>query len=240
MDRIEQLYYQNQIKARGLMTADALRQNFSMLIPWYSCILKDRLPKNKHARILDLPCGYGNFLFFLRAKGYTNAIGYDRDVNQIQLARALELNATEGEAFSMLQNDTTGFHCIASIDFLEHLSKNDAFSFLELAKSRIRPGGMLILRTPCSDGPFGSHDRDNDITHKWNPTSTVLATLLDMAGFTEISIIEERPHAINFLGLVKVILFHPARWLATIFLRVIGLEPPKVWSRGMWAVARVA
>lgn len=239
MESYERAYYQYQTRARGLLEKDALRQYFDWMAPRYACRLRTHLPANWMATCLDLPCGYGNFLYFLRLRGYQNIIGYDLDPNQVQLARLLDLPAHEGDAFIVLSDEAKQYDCITSLDFIEHISPDEALRFLHLCWTRLKLGGVLILRTPCADGPFGAHDRYNDLTHRWAMTSNVLSTVLRMLNFERIDILDERPQSYNstLVNTLRRLAFYPARALASGLCLALGLSPPVVWSRSMWGVA---
>ena len=236
MDSYERAYYQYQTQARGLLDKDALRQRFSKLAPWYAVRLGTHLPGDRKAACLDLPCGYGNLLYFLRLHGYENIIGYDFDPNQVKLARLLDLPAHEGDVFVILSEEGRQYDCITALDFIEHISRDETLRFLRLCWARLRPGGVLILRTACADGPFGAHDRYNDLTHQWAMTSNVLLTVLQMLNFERVEVLDESPQAYNLLNTVRRLIFYPARALASGFCLALGLIPPAVWSRSMWGV----
>jgi SAM-dependent methyltransferase len=238
MRRHEEAYYGYQTQARGLLTREALQRRFEKLRPWYARRLGRFLPRRLDATCLDLPCGYGNFLYFLRAAGYVNSVGYDRDPEQVRLAQLLGLPARNGDAFDVLSGGGDGWDCISSIDFLEHLTRDDALAFLGLCRRRLAPGGVLIVRTPSADGPFGAHDRYADLTHQWAMTATVLRTVLQMSGFESIAILDERPQPYNAVNLVRLGVFHGARLAANGVCLALGLDPPALWSRSMWAVCR--
>jgi len=236
-ENYEQLSYGFQTQARGLLDADALRRRFAKLAKWYACRLGPHLPRDRDAALLDVPCGWGNFLYFLRLKGYRNVAGYDLDPEQVRLARLLDLPAREGNAIALLFEGDRQFDCIASIDFLEHVSRDDALQFLQSCRARLRPGGTLILRTPCADGPFGAHDLFNDITHQWSLTAGALRTILRMLDYERISILDERPQPYNVVNTLRLMMFYPARLVASGMTRALGLDPPEIWSRAMWAIA---
>lgn len=231
-------YYEFQTKARGLVEEQDLRETFEKRATWYKCRLRRFLPEDLASRWLDLPCGFGNFLYFLQRQGYKNITGYDLDPEQVRLARLLQLPASEGDAFTVLCDGNESYDCIAALDFIEHLNRNRAIQFLELCYSRLKPGGRLFLRVPCADGPFGARDRFNDLTHEWSMTSNVLRAMLEMIAYEEIEILDERPQPYSLLNGFRLVLFHIARIVANVFVIALGLNPPRVWSTAMWAVAR--
>jgi 2-polyprenyl-3-methyl-5-hydroxy-6-metoxy-1,4-benzoquinol methylase len=231
-------YYEFQTKARGFVQEPELKELFAKRANWYCSRLQDFLPKDRSSRWLDLPCGFGNFLYFLRQQGYQNISGYDLDPEQVRLARMLQLPAAEGDAFTILSDVNESYDCIAAIDFLEHLDRDKAVTFLELCHDRLNPGGLLFLRVPCADGPFGARDRFNDLTHEWSMTSNVLRAMLEMIAYEGIDILDERPQPYNIRNQVRLGLFYTARFLANAFVRALGLTPPRIWSTAMWGVAR--
>ena len=230
-------YYNYQTQARGLLDRNSLENRFTKQGKWYGATLRSFLPQALDARCLDVPCGYGNFLYFLRAKGYFNIEGFDLDQKQVDLALLLDLPARKKDVFSVLAENREQFELIASLDFIEHLAKDDALRFLDQCHKNIRTGGVLILRTPCADGPFGAHDAWNDLTHQWGMTSNVLKTILEMSGFTNVRILDEKPQPTNLLDTIRWLVFFPARFMADIGCMALGIRPPKVWTRSMMAVA---
>lgn len=230
-------YYKYQTKARGLLDAHALANHFKRLEKWYWARLRNYLPKHKNANCLDVPCGYGNFLYFLRSKGYANISGYDIDESQVKLANLLELPAQTGDLFDVLAREDNSYDLISSFDFIEHVSKDDALKFLEMCRNKLNENGILILRTPCADGPFGAHDANNDITHEWSMTSNVLKTILEMSGFSKVNIIDERPQPTSFIETIRWAIFFPSKLIADLLCIAIGMRPPRIWSRSMIAVA---
>lgn len=233
----QERYYRYQTKARGLLSVDSLTSHFEKLRMLYGGRLRKYLPKNKDARCLDIPCGYGNFLYFLRAKGYRNIAGFDLDENQIILARMLELPATKGDVFEVLAKSKDQFDLISSLDFIEHLSKDDALRFIEACRNKLCEGGILILRAPCADGPFGAHDAWNDLTHQWGMTSNVLQTILELSGFVKVQILDERPDPTSLFNTIRWLIFFPARAFASALCIALGMRPPRIWTRSMIAVA---
>lgn len=50
------------------------------------------LPNEKDTRILDLGCGMGHFLYFLKANGYNNYLGIDFCDENIKFCRDNNFN----------------------------------------------------------------------------------------------------------------------------------------------------
>jgi len=232
----EKFFYDRQTKARGL-DLEALSKQLKRQAKWYHSRLAGFLPKEKDECCLDIPCGAGNFLYFLNSEGYENCKGFDLDVHQVNMAKGLGLPAEQGDVFDVLNDTKNRYKMIASLDFIEHVSKDNAVNFLELCYQNLDKGGVLMLRTPCADGPFGGHDRYNDITHQWGLSSGLIEVLLNMVGFDRVSVLDERPQPTGSLDTLRWLCFFPARLIANLFCIALGLRPPRIWSRSMFVVA---
>ncbi|PIW44358.1 MAG: class I SAM-dependent methyltransferase [Zetaproteobacteria bacterium CG12_big_fil_rev_8_21_14_0_65_54_13] len=230
------VYYDYQTKARGLLAKESLTARFEQLARWYDGRLSPHLPKDKQARCLDVPCGFGNFLYFLNGKGYQNIQGIDLDSKQVELAKLVGLPAEQGDAFQILSGEGASFDLVTSLDFIEHLDKDKVLEFLSLIYNGLKPGGTIILRAPCGDGPFGAHDAWNDLTHQWGMTSNVVRTLLEMHGFENVKILDERPQPGSIVDTVRWLVFFPAKMIADGFCMALGMRPPAIWTRSMIAI----
>lgn len=237
MHYYQERYYSYQTVARGLSTPAELVASFERAAPLYSTLLSRYLPRDKSALCLDIPCGYGNFLYFLLKSGYSRCEGYDLDPRQVELACSIKLPAQCSDAFLALDRDFGEIGLIASLDFLEHLDKSSAVSFLEACYRSLRQGGVLILRTPCCDGFFGAHDTHNDITHEWGVTSNALHCLLAMVGFASVEFLDDLPSGDGPIAFARLVACKCARAATAFALRLMYLGPPKIWGRSMWAIA---
>ena len=229
-------YFRFLSEARAESNLTTLRHRYERWAQWYARRLRAHIPADRAAACLDVPCGSGNFLYFLRRQGFVDIIGYDNDARQIARANALGLPVMQRDVMQILAEDGRNYSLISSLDFVEHLSREDALRFIELCHDRLVPGGVLVLRTPSADGPFGAHDAWNDLTHRWVMTSEVLEAVLEMIGFTQVTILDERPQPYNVVNALRAAVFVAARALASVAVLALGLTPPKIWSRSMWGV----
>lgn len=230
-------YYEYQTQARSLLNGISLEKHFKKLNLLYDGLIKSHLPDNKSAPCVDLPCGYGNILYYLRSRGFQNSSGVDLDLKQIELAHLLNLNAEHGDVFEFLNAQQKKIELITSFDFIEHVSKQQALDFLELCFDKLAEDGRVILRTPSADGPFASHDANNDLTHEWCMTANVLETMLKMIGFKKVLILDEYPRPSSVIGTARWLIYIPAINIAKLICIALGFRPPRVWSRSMTAIA---
>jgi 2-polyprenyl-3-methyl-5-hydroxy-6-metoxy-1,4-benzoquinol methylase len=146
--------------------------------------LKGLLPTDRKAVCLDLACGAGFFLYYLRKQGYLNITGVDVSPEQVKLARQVCDEVHENGIQEFL---TSGgrYDLITMFSIIEHLTRDEAVVTLDAVNSALRPGGRLILILPNADSPFAAHMRYGDVTHEVIYNSRSLSSLLKVCGFTD-------------------------------------------------------
>ncbi len=101
-----------------------------------------------HAPVLDAGCGRGEFLDLLSERG-VEFRGVDLDPEMV--ARCHEKghrNVEQGDLLEYLERTPPGsLGTIFSAQVVEHLELDQLQRFLEIALSRLRPGGLLIAET---------------------------------------------------------------------------------------------
>ncbi len=169
------------------------------------------LPIDKAARVADLGCGFGSFLYFLRKAGYRNIEGVDVSLEQVGAARQLGIrNVFHGDCWEFLEGRPGELDCITAMDLLEHFPKEEVLALLEAIHRSLKPGGLLLLRVPNADGPFGAKILYSDFTHELAFTPASIRQVLAAAGFARIEVRSEGPRV---HGLISA-----ARWVAWKFV----------------------
>jgi 2-polyprenyl-3-methyl-5-hydroxy-6-metoxy-1,4-benzoquinol methylase len=179
----------------------------------YNHYLRGWLPVQREAAILELACGGGKFLHFLKQRGFTQVHGVDISPEQVALSRQV-LGAdqvTEGDAIAFLESHPGEFDLIVAMDLIEHFRKDECLCFLDACASALRPGGRLILQTPNAESPWGGHHRYNDFTHElgFNPNS--ILRLLSLAGLEKGQVREMGPVAHGLKSLIRWFLWRVLR-----------------------------
>lgn len=151
------------------------------------------LPKSREAEIVELACGSGRLLYFLKQAGYTRIIGVDISPDQVAVSKQVTPNIIQCEILDFLENQTSRFDLIVGLDIVEHFHKPEVLRFLNLCFGALKPGGRVLLQTPNAESPWCSTHRYNDLTHEvcFNPNA--LSRLLRCAGFSEIECRETGP-----------------------------------------------
>jgi 2-polyprenyl-3-methyl-5-hydroxy-6-metoxy-1,4-benzoquinol methylase len=197
----------------------------SVLFKSFQRTLGPWLPADKNSAILDIGCGEGALLAFLRDAGFTNLHGFDASPENVQLCHARGFpNVAQHDALE-LRRFAGGrkFNFIFCLDLLEHLPKEAALGFIASLRERLDYRGYAVLQTPNMGCVFGLFHRYADLTHEHSLTETTALDLLMAAGFPQ-SHIEVRPawNATTLLGHLReayLSLLHKTIWLAEDSLR---------------------
>ncbi len=190
------------------------------------------LPKNKDAKILDLACGSGRTLYFLKSKGYYNISGVDISGEQVELARQVTDKVTRRDILEYLAGRTEEYDLILAQDIIEHLTKDEAFEMLEACHNALRPSGRLILSSPNAESPMFGYRRYGDITHEICFTPDTLGQLLEICNFEGICFREIGPYVHGFVSAVRTVLWACFRGLIMFYNLVeIGHSASGVYTR---------
>ena len=157
---------------------------------WYY----DCLPDDKNARILDIGCGDGKFLFFLCNKGYNKIEGLELSAQQADEARKhvkCPIHAV-GDTNSFLKKSVNTYQMIAMNDVLEHVPKQETVRFLKAVHDAINPGGVVVVNVPQVSGLTSLFCRYNDFTHQTLFTEMSLKQVLFSSGFSSVKFISQK------------------------------------------------
>jgi len=165
-------------------TREAFESTANAYSAWYGKFL----PADKNSKILDVGCGMGHFLCFLKREGYINYWGIDLSPSQVQfVAEHVTKRVTLADAFAYLRTNDA-FDVIAANDILEHISKDATRGFLTLLYNSLKANGLLFIKTPNMSNPFGLKSRYQDFTHEVGFTEDSLRLVLNISGFHELCI----------------------------------------------------
>jgi SAM-dependent methyltransferase len=140
------------------------------------------------APVLDVGCGRGEFLELLRREGIA-ASGVDSDPDMVAFCLADGLDVVEGDALAHLEGLAEGsLGGLFAAQFVEHLPPAALVRFLELAASRLRPGGVFVAETinPVSLGALRHYFAD--LSHAQPLVPETLELLARQAGFASVEI----------------------------------------------------
>jgi 2-polyprenyl-3-methyl-5-hydroxy-6-metoxy-1,4-benzoquinol methylase len=151
------------------------------------------LPADRSSRILDIACGEGALLDFLRTEGFTALSGFDISPENVRLCHEIGLPfVQQADALRLAERPESGFELILAFDLIEHLPKQSAASFLEQVRAKLAPRGSIVLQTPNMGSLYAAHNRYYDLSHEFGVTEKSAIDLLMLSGF-ERRAIEVKP-----------------------------------------------
>lgn len=229
-------YYQFQAQARGVHSAADVANIARERAYLYDRTLLPWLPADMAAPIVELACGHGSLLHWLRSRGYRDVLGIDSSREQVLLAETTGARVICGEVNRwLLDQKPASVDAILAVDLIEHLGKDDFMVMLSQVARILRPGGSCILRFPNGDSPFVGRNLFNDITHVWTYTPNCLCSLASMHGFTRVDFADESLTGLRDHRWLKVPLARVCRALLRVWVRAATRERIDFWGPHLWA-----
>ena len=197
------------------------------------------LPENKNAAILDIGCGCGQFLYFLKKKGYEDFYGIDISPQQVEFCkRNVSNNVQRADGSEFLKNREENYDVITLYDVLEHFSKKEAVPFLRLVHGSLRDGGTAILRVPNMSNPFSLDSRYRDATHETGFTEKSLYQTLWVAGFRDIQIASSTIRVRSLRNAIRQIMVDIVHKLMRLLYYIQDFAVPDNLGKNLIAICR--
>lgn len=186
-----------------------------------------------NCKILEVGCGPGLLLAFLKNYGFGNLTGLDISVEQAEIARGYGLTIHVADVFDFLENRPEEFDVIIAIDFIEHFNKNELSDLMKLFYQALTKNGLLILQTPNGEGLFSRSIMYGDLTHETILTESSLQQLLLTFDFQNIVFNEIPPVSKNTAGKIRLILWKFIRIMAIIIKRICTSKNQNLWTENL-------
>jgi SAM-dependent methyltransferase len=137
--------------------------------------------------ILDLGCGTGGLMLYLRDNGYQNVQGVDISEDAIRFCKDRQLTAKVGDMKDLTQLvEVDSIDVLVSNDTLYFVPEGLRHEYMTTAFSRLRPSGLLVFNLPAMQMFRGMHDRSVGITKRFNLSE--VKSIIDNIGFKSYSI----------------------------------------------------
>lgn len=171
------------------------RRSLHAAAPFLRKLIKKHLPQDRNIRVLDLGCGYGAMLYWLKQAGYRRIEGIDRSAEQVEGAHGLGLDFVRQDDLlnHLAHRESESCDVVFALDVLEHFGKEEALQFGDLVYRALSPGGIFILHLPNGEGIFSGSVVFGDFTHEMTLNRRSLAQTLRCSGFSQINTYEDTP-----------------------------------------------
>jgi SAM-dependent methyltransferase len=166
------------------------------------------LPADPATPILDVGCGAGLFVSYLRARGYTDVAGVDWSPGEV--ARAAEAGIAGvhcAEAVEFLKDKVQAYALVSLLNVFEHLRKDEVVALLRALHRALRPGGRVLAVTPNGLSPFAGATRYWDFSHEGAFTPASWRQLAAATGFRPPVFEEYGPVVHSLAGAVRSVLW---------------------------------
>jgi SAM-dependent methyltransferase len=214
--RLYEHYLSHQVRPKSA----EIRSVIDVRGPYLNRIIARWIPSSREVRILDLGCGYGAVLYFLRSAGYHNVTGLDTSPEQVEAAHQLGFTDVHcGNIYPFLKGcPANSFEVIFAFDILEHISKPELLELADEIHRVLTPAGRLIIHAPNAEAVFSGTIRYGDLTHEMAFTRGSIAQLAGACSFSVAAVQEDTPVIHGFKSLIRSVLWHtitfPLRLLA--------------------------
>lgn len=183
--------------------------------------------------ILELGCGPGYLLDFLKRCGFTQGKGIDISCEQVELAIERGCKVEISDVFKYLDGKNEAFDGIIALDFIEHFHKEELKALVGLIFKSLKNGGILILQTPNGEGLFPRQVIYGDLTHLTIFTPSSLQQLLKEVGFNYFSFYETGPVPKNILGRVRLLMWIFIKSISNTVRRIEAGKSQTIWTENM-------
>ena len=114
--------------------------------PYVRHFIQKHFPPNREAKILDLGCGSGTLLHFLREAGYRNVSGVDTSPEQVVEAQRSGIDGVrQGDLIDALRRIDNGeIDVVVTFDVIEHMNKPELLEFSEEVYRVLKTGGRWV------------------------------------------------------------------------------------------------
>jgi SAM-dependent methyltransferase len=177
--------------------------------------------------VLEIGCGTGIFLRYLKARGFSDVTGLDSDAGLAPVLDdlgAFAIHLTDGASFLAGCPDNR-FDRVALFDVAEHLTPVQLKELMREVRRVLKPGGRVVVRSPNCASPWGlkmhfdTFDHITPITaHRLRELAQVadLRFVMALGGQTGGSVLRRGAEKALHALLSACLTYRPDFWEATI------------------------
>ena len=217
-------FYDRYVSTKGssIVSIDPSILELNARAPIFRKIIREYFPSDRTSLVIDIGCGQGSFIYYMREAGYKCVSGVDCSPEQIAAAKQLGIDEVcEGdlmETLSLLPNESQDV--LISFDVIEHFTKNELTLFADEVFRVLRKSGRWIVHAPNGESPFVGAVLYGDFTHELAFTSVSITQLLRTSGFSKIKCYEDAPIPHGFKSSIRCGIWWLIRRMLSFYLSV--------------------
>jgi SAM-dependent methyltransferase len=175
---------------QGRTASRAMYDQLQSIWPYYAANYTEVVvPLPRSACVLEIGCGHGSLLAWLRSLGFEHVEGVDASPGDVEFANAhLGVGTVEvGDAAEYLAVHPHRYDLIVAKAIVEHIPRNELLTLLDAVRTALRPAGVFLVDVPNMDWLLAGHERYMDLTHENGFTRESLRSLLELR-FTDVDV----------------------------------------------------
>ena len=210
----------------------------------YAFNYKRLLPADRECSVLDVGCGGGYFLHFLKSMGFQRLSGVDADPDAVAICRKrVTDSAWAGDAVDYLRLHQGEFGLVVCNHLIEHYGRSESLMLTSALFAATAPGGRVIVSTPNAMTPWVGYHLFDDLTHDHLYTADSLAEALNISGFCDVEVHPEGPAPYDWATVARYLLWKCREaWLRFSFTVDVGVGRAKrcriIVTQGLIGVGR--
>ncbi len=239
MENYKKIIYENYIsKHNSNLYGDMSIARIKAYAPALNHYYCRHLPADKNARILDIGCGDGNFVYHLQQLGYVNAMGIDVSEEQINKGRSMGINNLHcGDLLQYLANNQQPLDVVVAKDVIEHFTRNEVFEILAAVSKHLKKGGIFIMQVPNGQGLFYTSIYYGDYTHEMAYTESSIRQVMLNTGFEGVKCYPTGPVPHGVVSRVRYVLWQLMVWKLKFWKMVETGSPAGIFTQNIISVA---
>jgi 2-polyprenyl-3-methyl-5-hydroxy-6-metoxy-1,4-benzoquinol methylase len=187
------------------------------------------LPTDKASQILDIGFGGGWFLAACLKLGYHNLAGADFGITYKNYIRdwapdRITLHEIRDNIGEFLSEQKERYDFIHMSHVIEHVPKYSLFWIVDALYWALKPGGVLLLRTPNMEGPCANSSLYVTLSHEYGFAGSNLMSLLDLCGFDDVRVIDFLDYSPTLKQRIGIVLRWPIRKQNELRHRLFGVN----------------
>jgi len=166
------------------------------------------LPEDKNARLLDIGCGNGGFVYFLQQLGYAMTEGVELSEEQVEASRKLAIQQIVCADLTVYLSDKHEvFDAIFARDVIEHFNKDEVLAIFSAVLKALKPNGVFIIQAPNGESPMSGRIMYGDFTHELSFTKSSLNQIFLVSGFQAINCYPAGPVPKGYKSIIRTVLW---------------------------------
>jgi len=220
------IFYQSYGDAKGYTTPDLNKKHVRRFDEevWVPASMTSDM------RCLEIGCGTGHFLSYLRHKGVTDFLGIDLDpalADVVPTDVRDRFRVADVREFLASAEEKRPFDRILMFDVFEHFTAEDGLALLTDLMPILAADGAIVLKMPNAASPWGQQFQNGDLTHLTAYTPDSIRQMAVAAGLRCVSC---HPHKLGSPGRRRT-----DRLVQALMNRLLA-TPPEIWEGNFYAV----